>query len=128
MELSRPSRPVDGIVTFDADWKTWTLFFGVNAMCRMEAEIEPDELDLLLKGPGEGEQPSLTTYRAAFWAGLREHHPNLTFEDAGRLMDHTGLNRVGSLVAQALAMALPDVEGGGDRPRKARRRKGGDRA
>lgn len=113
--------PVDGIVSFEAEARTWRLNFGVNALCRLEVAVEDEAEVQRLVGGGDGVSPKLHTVRAAFWAGLQDHHAELTHEDAGNLMDRVGLVRAGSLVAQALIAAMPPADPDAN-PRKPTRK------
>lgn len=117
------SQSAHGVVHFKADGKAWKLCMSVNALCRLEqvahdwAEDVGVELGRLLQ---PGEIPPLTqTYRAAFWAGLQDHHPDLTDEDAGRLMHHVGLVKVGGLIGEAVVLAHSPPKVKAPRPRKA---------
>jgi len=103
-------------VRVSAAGATWRLVVSVNALCLIEAEVkDADEMAKLMSG-GDA---AFTTVRAAFWAALQDHHPQVSLEDAGRLLDHLGLMKAGSLMGQALMLAFPELEGGTDRPRKA---------
>lgn len=114
--------PVDGIVSFEAEARTWRLNFGVNALCRLEVAVEDDEEVQRLIGGADAAPPKLHTVRAAFWAGLQDHHADLTHEDAGNLMDRIGLVRAGSLVAQALIAAMPAADPNANPRKPARNR------
>lgn len=120
MELvaAKPSLPLDGIVTFEADGRTWTLLYSVNAWVRLEQAVADDAELKRLIGALPGEKASLPTYRAAFWAGLRDHHPHLTQDDAGNLMQHVGPATAGVLLRLAMEAASPEPDDGA-RPRKA---------
>lgn len=105
-----------GIVPFSADKRSWRLVASVNALCLIEAEVkDPDEVVKLMTG----RDASFSTVRTAFWAALQDHHPDLTPDDAGRLIDHLGLTKAGSLMAQTLIAAFPAVGEDGVRPRMA---------
>ncbi len=111
-----------GEVTFEADGRAWRLRFGVNALCRLEANVEdPAEIERLV-GDRDGEAPQLSTVRAAVWAGLFDHHPEITFDDAGALIDHVGLQAMGSKIGQAIVVGLPKRRPGANPPKPARRK------
>lgn len=110
---------VIGSLPFEADGKSWRLAFTFNALCRLEQWVDDQsDVEALLRG----EPPSMTAVRAAMLAGLTEAHPDLTQDDAGRLIDHLGKERAASLIYQALVLAFPAAKKGDpDRPRKAAR-------
>jgi hypothetical protein len=66
-----------------------------------------------------------THIRALFWAMLRKHHPQISLEAAGELIEEFGGEVSGAMFATQTA-AAPDqadakaVESAGPRPRKAR--------
>lgn len=105
------SAPATGVVPFDAADQTWKLRFSVNAMVLLERAVEgwtddaQAELNKLLD-PSRGD-PQMRTVRAAVWAALQEHHPDLTQDDVGHLIDYVGLVRAGSLLQQAITLAFP---------------------
>jgi len=109
--------PLNGVVSFQADGRRWRLHFGLNALCELEANAKDEEqLKLLLSG-GDAD---FNTVRLAVWAGLIENQPELTLQDAGRLVDRIGLQQAGAKVGQALMCAFPPA--GADvsaRPRRA---------
>lgn len=110
-----------GDLPFEADGRSWRLAFSFNALCRMEQWVDNQaDIEALLKG----EPPSMSAVRSAMLAGLGDAHPDLTQEDAGRLIDHLGPARAASLIYQALVLAFPPAKkGDGARPRKATRAK-----
>lgn len=110
--------PVDGIVTFQAAKRRWRILFGVNALCRLEAEVD-DEAEIRRLASRDDGDPKIQTIRVAFWAGLQEHHPDLTFEDAGNLMDRVGLVKAGQLLSTAMIAGFPPPEGQKPGPWKA---------
>lgn len=107
-----------GDLPFEADGKSWRLRFSYNALCRLEQTVEDQvEVEALLRG----EPDSMSTVRAAMLAGLADHHPDLTFDDAGNLIDHLGKRKAAGLIYQAMLLAFPKARGDTARPRKAAR-------
>ncbi|MFN3584835.1 hypothetical protein [Phenylobacterium sp.] len=124
MVVTAVTQPARGEVTFEADGRTWRLLFATNALCRLEAQV--DDADEIKRLVGDlDETPQFNTVRAAVWAALQDNHPGLSFDDAGRLVDHVGLRAMGSKIGQAIALAWPEAKVGAPDPRKARRPKGG---
>ena len=75
-----------GEVDFTVAKKVYTFAFSINAMCEMEAALGGNVVDLanMMSDPAK---MSIKTMRTVFWAGLRDHHEELTEVDAGRLMN-----------------------------------------
>ena len=89
------------------DDKVWSLHFSINALCALEDEIGAGravDIQTLI-----GESPSVSTLRTLFWAGLLEHHPGVSKEEAGRIMSTLGLIRSTEIVTQALLAAFGDM-------------------
>lgn len=114
---------VIGDLPFEADGKSWRLCFSMNALCRLEQWVDDQaDVEALLKGT----PPSMSAVRHAMLAGLTDAHPDLTHDDAGRLIDHLSKERAASLIYQALVLAFPPAKkGDASRPRKAARIKAG---
>jgi len=94
------ANPHRGEVTFKVADAEYTLAFSTNAICEVET--------LLDKGLNQIVQSMdrLTTIRALFWAGLREHHP-MTLEEAGVIMHEAGAGAASKAVNQAMSLAFP---------------------
>lgn len=110
-----------GEVGFEAGGRSYTMCFSINSLCEME--------DVLGTGVHEfcrqlvAGDVRLTTIRAAFWAGLREHHPDVSLTDAGNLIHAVGgAERALSLLGDALSLAFPSDNGAAPRPRVGRDR------
>ena len=95
-----------GAVTFEAGGKTYTLTYSTNAFCEIEQatsrSIKKIGMELL-----DPDNLTINTLRTVVWGGLREHHPEITFADAGRLIDQLGMTNMLTLVLQAVAAAFP---------------------
>lgn len=112
------ANPHKGEVAFDADGKRYVLRYSIDAICQLEAETGKGIVALIsdLESP---ERMSVTLARQVLWAGLTEHHPNITVKDAGELIAAAGgLVRIVSLFGEAFAAAFPQPEGK-QNPRKA---------
>lgn len=97
--------------------ETFILHFGTNAVVRLETLLgEKDEhgnpktvpIELLmprLKAPG------FSDIRAMIAAGLGDHHPNTTLEEAGNIADRVGIRAAAAAVGLALRIGFPDIFG-----------------
>lgn len=126
------ANPQKGEVSFEADGKTWTLRYSANALCELEDHLSRGVVDIASElqswgppvgpdGKSSGETPEraaervklirLGTLRAVFWAGLRDHHPDIDIRHAGDLLVAAGGAMGGlALVADAFAQAFPEPE------------------
>jgi hypothetical protein len=74
----------EGEATFEADGQTWRMRFDFNAMADFEEETGQNALAVLQAM--EAGKVSAIHIRALFYAALREHHPDITLRQAGRLV------------------------------------------
>lgn len=108
---------VTGKIPFVADGVSFTLQFSVNAIVLLE-----DVLDkAIIHVPRLLLSHRMGPLRAAFWAGLQEHHPGITLRDAGELIPKIeGDKKVLELVGAAIEAAFPSKSEGGDASGDAR--------
>jgi hypothetical protein len=117
--------PLRGEVSFEADGVPMTLVFSIDSLCVLE-----DRLDMSVSAIGQkmSEDMRIGFLRSVFWAGLREHHPEISEREAGELITAVGAQEVGALIGAAFSLAFtPPTKGaanGADRPRKAARAAG----
>lgn len=111
--------PVKGEVSFPVDDKTYILQFTIDAICSLEAENGKGIIGLIseLQDPSK---VSLTLARQMLWAGLQEHHPEITVKEAGELIPAAGgMMSVMRMFEKAFKAAFPELKEGDARPRKA---------
>lgn len=107
--------PHKGEVSFESKGQRYVLQYSIDAICTLEGETGKGIIALA----GELEKsPSMTLMRQLIWAGLLEHHPEMTLKEAGELILAAG-GLVGAmrLFNQAFAVAFEQDEK--PRPRKA---------
>jgi hypothetical protein len=101
--------PLNGEITFDAGGRSYRLVLGFNALCAAEVQTGKRWSDIM----ADAQSGSPSVIRVLFWAGLRKHHPEVTVDGAGDLIDAVGMGRAGELVATAVTSAFPPTEGAG---------------
>jgi len=109
-----------GEASFQAGDKTYTLQFSINAFCEIEAEIDKS-IVIVMNEMANPATMRIATARVVLWGGLRRHHPNVTIEEAGELIDAAGgLIPVMNTVTEAVNAAFPDAakQVNSSRPRK----------
>lgn len=108
------ANPHRGEVAFEVDGKSYTLTFGTNAICELEAAMD--------KGIDEIAQSMsrLSVVRGMLWAALRTHHPEITLVDAGAIIDKVRRNAAMKAINEALAVSFPkpdpDAKAGPENP------------
>lgn len=102
------SRRGDGEATFEAEGRTWRLRFDFNAMADFEAEAGKGAFDVL-EAMQTGKAKA-TEIRLLFWATLREHHPEITIREAGRMI-FAGMEAFHAAAASAMPAPEPGGEG-----------------
>lgn len=93
----------------------YVLRYDVNALCEVEEALGLNLVQLLTKLDADT-PPSFTEARALFWAGLRDHHPEIDLKAAGTLLGEVGI-RVG-VVALGAAMRNGILSENGAEPGK----------
>lgn len=114
------ANPHRGDTDIQAGDRSYTLCFSSNAVCEMEEHFDRPiaEIGTMLDAGAR-----FSDLRAVFWHGLRRHHPDLSLEDAGDVMDEVGQDKVGEAIGTAFQRAFPQAKGaagGRARPRKAK--------
>jgi hypothetical protein len=90
-------------VSIEAKGKTYTLYYGNRAF--RVAEIE------LGKPWTEINTTSRQDITIAIWAGLKQHHPQLTVDDIDEIIDEAGYGNVVGIAIKALNKAAGAPEG-----------------
>ena len=113
-----------GEVRFEADGAAWTLVFSVNALCAIEGALDVPITEvgaMMGGGAGEDGKPAgmrISLLRTMVWAGLLDHHPEITERRAGELIHDLGMAEAGQLVGKAFVAAFPEAAKGDAGPRK----------
>lgn len=109
-----------GEVSFKSGEETYTLRYDANTLCEVEDAFDMgvNKIATLLQ---DQEKLRLSHIRLVFHLGLKENHPNLSLEDAGRLISEVGMGEAAELFARAFSASFPDPQGGNARPPVASR-------
>jgi hypothetical protein len=111
--VSGLANPQRGVVAFQANGREYSLRFGTNELCAIEAFTGKPIAQMVAELQST---PSITTMRAMIAGGVR---PSMSPAEAGDLIDMLGFDRIGELVGQALAVAFPERKDEPANPPKA---------
>lgn len=114
------ANPHRGEATFTVEGVAYKAVFSTNAFCIAENALDLGTTEivarLLLKG-------RVGDARVVLWAALQEHHPDLTLEDVGGLIDALGQEETGAMIGKGVSLAMPALvkakPGSPARPRPA---------
>ena len=101
-----------GEASFEAGGRTYHLKYDWNAAAEFEEAAGRPLSDALLDVARE--KLSAKSLRAMLWAGLQEHHPEVTLKEAGRLIDRIGRREAQRVMGVALRYFFPELEPEGD--------------
>lgn len=96
----------NGKKQFDALGESWTLAYGINALCRIEDALEivnVAEFQRVLQ-----KDLSFSKLRTLFCCGLS---PAVTEERAGEIMQELGMEIVSDMIGDTMNAAFPDAKG-----------------
>jgi hypothetical protein len=113
------NNPIKGEVGFEVEGQPHTLQYTINSLCVLE-----DKLNMSVGEIGQrmSADMRLGFLRTVFWAGLQEHHPDITERDAGEMISAVGPAEVGQMIGQAFSAAFTSPKEDAtrtERPRKA---------
>lgn len=103
-----------GEVTLEVEGRRYTLVLPLNAICELETTVARDgagplPFPLFLMRLNQGR--SFSDTRAFLYAALRTHHPKVTLESAGNLIEQAGgIDAVFAKFWAVLESAKPDEE------------------
>ena len=116
------SNPTRGEIGFDAGGRHYRLVYSVNALCALEDKLGEGAFSIaqMMSDPA---RMRIATVRTLFWAGLRDHHADMTEEAAGELMGAITIPIALEHVGAAMAAAFP-ADASASRPLAAGRKAG----
>lgn len=113
------ANPHKGEVAFEANGERYVLQFSIDAICALEAETGKGIIGLVAEFQ-DPDKMSVTLARQILWAGLREHHPELSVKEAGELIPAAGgIAELIKLFGEAFSASFPQPKANGSRPQKA---------
>jgi hypothetical protein len=81
--------------------------FSANALCELEDAIGMG-VNAVATQMSDPSTMRLTMVRTVFWAGLRDHHPDITLHQAGEIITDLSLTKAMELVSKAFELAFQD--------------------
>jgi hypothetical protein len=101
------ANPLKGEVSIEVDGETYTLVYSLNTLCEIEDKLGGAVSDIASLG-ASGRR--WNTLRTVFWAALQDYHPEITLQQAGRMVSAMGLTKADEAVGKAFALAFPEVK------------------
>lgn len=100
------ANPHRGEKSFSAGEQTYTLRYSVNAICALEEESGKTvtALGVEMADPGK---VGLSLLRLLLWAGLREHHADISLAGAGDILEAVGAAKAAPIIGEAFQLAFP---------------------
>ncbi len=100
--------PHRGEASFDIGDRAYRVRYSWNAAATYEDAAGMPLSDALLDIARE--KLSARSLRAMLWAGLQEHHADVTLKDAGRLIDGMGRKEAQRVMGVALRYFFPELD------------------
>lgn len=94
-----------GEVSFEANGQSYTMRFSANALCELEDALDMGVTAVAIQ-MSSPENLRMRTVRAVLWAGLRDHHPNITQQEAGELVMEITFPKALELIGKAFEIAF----------------------
>ena len=102
------ANPFRGEASFDIEGKAFRVRFSWNAAAEYEEAAGKALSDALLDIARE--KLSARSLRAMLWAGLQEHHPDVTLRQAGEMIDAMGRAEAQRVMGVALRYFFPELD------------------
>ena len=102
------SNPHRGEASFEVEGKAYRVRFSWNAAAEYEEAAGKPLSDALFDIARE--RLSARSLRAMLWAGMQEHHQDVTLKEAGRLIDKMGRKEAQRVMGVALRSFFPELE------------------
>lgn len=96
-----------GDVSFESGEKTYTMRFSANALCELEDALEMG-VNAIATHLANPESMRWKMVRVVFWAGLRDHHQEITLHQAGEIITDISPTAAMGLISKAFELAFQD--------------------
>jgi hypothetical protein len=106
------ANPLRGEASFEVEGKPYRIHFTWNAAAEYEDVTGRALSDALLDVAKQ--RLSAKSLRAFLWAGLQEHHSEVTLRDAGDLLAKVGRKEAQRVMGVAMRYYFPELEEGKD--------------
>jgi hypothetical protein len=104
---------LSGEVAIATSSGTLTFRLGVNELIEVQGDFglvdNDDEFATALQNLS-----GFKRHRDMVFRGLQRHHPSITLQEAGDLMNELGMDRVKEVIATALGLAFPEPKQDGE--------------
>jgi hypothetical protein len=87
---------------FEANGKTYTLFFGNRSFRMLEQKLG--------KSFQEFNFNSVDEMTVALWSGLQKYHPDISVDDMDDIIDDVGYVKLAGIAAEAINGAFPEAD------------------
>ena len=107
-----------GLVSMQAGDRSFRLQFTINGLCALEdaSGLPAPDFMVNLQVSSAGGSFRLSDVRLLLWAGLQEHHPDLSLRDVGEIItDMGGVEVAMRDLEKAVAAAYPDAKKAGSK-------------
>lgn len=104
-------------VSLLAGGESYTLCFSINSIIEVEAAAGTD-INAVLERL-QGERPDFGVVRLLLWGMLIDNHPEISQQEAGRIMPAGGFPELSEKLQLAIARAMPAEAAGKKNPRRA---------
>lgn len=108
------ANPFRGEASFEAGGKTYTVHYGLNAFCEIEAQLGMPVAEAL-QTLDDGNARQFRSIRTVLCIGLQRAHPGISEADAAEIATACGLRPALVAMITALKAASQVDEGEGDR-------------
>ena len=107
-----------GEVIFEADGRSYTMLFSINAICNLEENLGKT-INQISESLQNTETMRMSLARSVFRAGLSDLHPKTTEKQAGEIITNLGFQPAMDLINKAFSLTFPSEEGQENPPKPA---------
>lgn len=115
--MANPNRGEVALLVGDQEYK---LSFSINAICELEDALDMPVAKVADK-LNDTDNIRMTMIRTVVWAALRDHHADMTVNDAGQIATDAGIPVVMEAIGRAFTLAFPETKGKANPPKAAKR-------